>query len=167
MRQFVSNNSPTTKWINLGSITAASTALTATGRNYATAEATGSTKVKVLTFTDGGGSVPKAMLLRFRTDSNNNDTNVVDMLACRGTDDYYRIASLTITQGQQLDSGTIYFCDTITPANEDALFDGEESNLTDYIAHYYVRTLGFDKFLFQVTTLNSTTVYIDVAFLYE
>ena len=167
MREFVAYISPSGSWHNVGSITASSTALTATGRDYATAEATGSTKVVSLKFAEGGGAVPKAVLLRFRTDSSNNDTNVVDMLVSRGKDDYNRIATLTLTQGQQLDSGTIYFVDTITPSNEDALFDGEESNLVDYIAHYYVRTLGFDRFLFQVTTLNSTTVYIDVAYIYE
>jgi hypothetical protein len=166
-RVFTSDVSPSSKWVNLGSITASSTALTVTGRAVATADATGSTKVKVLSFTDGGGAVPKALLLRFRTDSSENDTNVVEMLVARGSDDYNRIAALTITQGKQLDSGSIYFCDTITPASEDALFDGEESNLADYIAHYYVRTLGFDRFLFQVTTLNSTTVYVDYCWLYE
>ncbi len=167
MRTFVSNNSPDTKWISLGSITAESAALTVTGRDYATAEATGSTKVLSLKFSEGGGSVPRAILLRFRSDGNNNDDSVVDVLAARGPDDYSRIATLTVVQGQQVDSGTIYFCDTITPSNEDALFDGEESNLTDYIAHYYVRTLGFDRILFQVTDLDTTTVYVDVCYLYE
>ncbi len=156
--------SPGTAWYNVGSITASSTAFTATGRAVATANATGSTKVATLTFET---SVPHALLLRFRTDSSNNDTNVVDMCVARGNDDYHRIGSLTVTQGQQLDSGTIYFCDTITPANEDALFDGEESNLVDYIGHYYVRTLGFNRIIFQVTTLNSTTVYIDCCNLWE
>lgn len=167
MRSFVGYISPDTKWFNAGSITAASSALAVTGRDSATAEATGSTKVVLVNFAGGGGAVPKAVLLRFRTDGANDSTNVLDMLVCRGVDDYHRIATLTLTEGQQIDSGTIYFCDTITPSNEDALFDGEESNLANYIAHYYVRTLGFDKLLFQATTLNNTTVYIDVAYLYE
>lgn len=167
MRTFVSNNSPDTKWFCVGSITASSTALTVTGRDWSTAETTGSTKVVSLQFTQGGGSVPRAMLLRFRTDGINDSTNTLDMLACRGTDDYHRIATLALTEGQQIDSGSIYFCDTITPSNEDALFDGEESNLANYIAHYYVRTLGFDRFLFQATTLNNTTVYVDCCYLYE
>lgn len=153
-----------THWFNVGSITESTTAFTATGRAVATANSTGTTKVVTLPFEM---SVPRALLLRFRSDSNEDDTNVIDMCVARGNDDYTRIATLTTTQGQQLDSGSIYFCDTITPSNEDALFDGEESNIANYIAHYYVRTLGFDKIIFQATTLNSTTVYIDACYLWE
>ena len=167
MRSLSAEYSPYYPWVNLGSITASSTALAVTGRDYATAEATGATKVKLLQWGITVDTAPKAMLLRFRTDGVNDSTNVLDILACRGNDDYHRIATLTITEGQQKDSGSIYFCDTITPANEDGLFDGEESNLADYIAHYYVRTLGFNKFLFQVTTLNNTTVYIDYVPIFE
>lgn len=154
-----------THWFNVGSITEASTAFTATGRAVATANSTGSTKVVTLSFEM---SVPHALLLRFRSDGSDDADNVIDVCVARGNDDYTRIASLTATQGQQLDSDNIYFADAITAANEDTLFDGEESSgTTDYIAHYYVRTLGFDKFIFQVTTLASTTVYIDACYLWE
>ena len=64
-------------------------------------------------------------------------------------------------------STNIHFCDTITPASEDALFDGEESDLANMIAHYYVRTLGCDRFLFIASDLDSPMVYIDYALLYE
>ena len=165
MREFTASVSPTGRWFNVGSITAASTALAATGRDVATGDAVSG--VVKYNFAGGGGAIPKAVLLRFRSDSAENDTNVLDILVARGTDHYNRIATITTTQGQQLHSTGIYFADTLTPANEDALFDGEESNLANYIAHYYVRTLGFDKWLFQVTTLNSTTVYIDMCLLYE
>lgn len=162
----VANYSPDTTWTNVGSIDTATTAFTATGRASATVEAT--EDILILNSAAAPTGVPKAYLLRFRTDSTEDDTNVVEVLVCRkGTDHYNRIAALTITQGQQLDTGSIYFADTITPASEDALFDGEESNLANYIGHYYVRTLGFEKFVFQVTTLNSTTVYVDYCPLYE
>jgi hypothetical protein len=165
MREFTASISPSGKWFNVGSITTASTALTATGRDVATGDATDD--VVTYNFAGGGGAIPKAVLLRFRTDGTEDQTNVLDILVARGTDHYNRIATITTTQGQQLYSTGIYFADTLTPASEDALFDGEESNLANYIAHYYVRTLGFDKWLFQVTTLNSTTVYIDMCLLYE
>jgi hypothetical protein len=165
MRTFVCDVSPDTKWISIGSITAASTALTTAQRDIATAEAV--TGVLPWQFAKGGGAVPKAVLIRFRTDGTNDASpNVIDMLDSRG-DFYHRTATLTITNGQQVAGTGLLFVDTITPSNEDTLFDGEESNLTDYIAHYYVRTLGFDRLLFQATTLVSTTVYIDLCNLYE
>ena len=155
--------SPQTAWINLGSITTAASDHGVTARDYATVEAvTGE-----LTLATKEAGVPYAMLLRFRSDGSENDSNVLQMYAARGKDDYHKIAQLTLAQGQQKDSGSIYFADTITPASEDALFDGEESNITNHIAHYYVRTLGFDRFSFIATTLTSTTVYIDYCFLYE
>lgn len=167
MSSTVANYSPDTSWTNAGNITAATTAFTATGRDSATVEAS-SGIIELDAPGRVGGLVPKAYLFRFRSDGSENDSNVLDVLVCRrGTDHYNRIASLTCVQGQQIDSGSIYFADTITPANEDALFDGEESNLANYIAHYYVRTLGFEKFVFHVTTLASTTVYVDYAPLYE
>jgi hypothetical protein len=169
MREYAANFSPNTKWVNAGSITAASTALAVAGRDVVTADATGSTKVVILTPPNVPGGVPKAILLRVRTDGTENDSNVIDVLAARGSDHYNRIATLTTLQGKQAAATGIYFADTYTPSNEDGLFDGEESNLTDYIGHYYFRTLGFDRFLFQVTTLDSstTTVYIDWCGIYE
>jgi hypothetical protein len=154
------NVSPTSYW-HTDSITVATSDPGATGRDYATVEALANA---VLIKPRGGA---KQLILRFRTDSSNNDTNVLQIYAARGADDYCKIAQLTITQGQQIDSGSIYFCDTITPASEDALFDGEESNITDMIGHYLVRTLGFDRFAVIVTTLNSTTVHVDWAMLFE
>lgn len=156
--------SPSIPWENLGSITAESTALGVTGRSVTTANATTATQIVKFRLSE---SHPRALLLRFRSDGSEDVDSVIDVLAARGADDYHRIATLTVVQGTQLDTGSVYFCDTITPANEDGLFDGEESNLANYIAHYYVRTLGFDRFLFQCTDLDTTTVYIDCAQLYD
>lgn len=149
-------------WIAAGSITTEQTALAATGRSTATADALSDT-VKI-TLRDPGAY---GLLFRFRSDGSNNVDSVLQLYAARGTDDYHRVAQLTAVQGQQLDSGSIYFVDTITPASEDALFDGEESNLTDMIAHYYMRTLGFNKFLFLCSDLDTSTIYIDYAVLGE
>jgi hypothetical protein len=162
--QGTNKQSVQTKWISIGSITSEEAALDVDERDVATAEALSSTKIVQI---QPAGNV-YAMLLRFRSDGSENDDSVLQMYAARGNDHYHRIAQLTVVQGtQDTDTATIHFVDTITPASEDALFGGEESNLADMIAHYYVRTLGFDKFLFVCSDLDSTTVYIDVAYLYE
>lgn len=164
-RSFGAEFSPFTSWVCAGSITAESTALAATGRAVATADATGATKVVVVRHADAR---PRAMLLRFRSDGSNNVDSVLNLYAARGPDDYTLVATLTITQGQQLDSGTIYFVDTIVATAEETLLDGEEGICTtDQIAQYYMRTMGFDRFLFQATDLDTTTVYIDMAAIYE
>jgi hypothetical protein len=152
-----------THWRDIGSITASHAELTVTTRAVATAEALGSTYL-VSVKPDGR---PAALLFRFRTDGSNDGSSVLQLYSARGNDYYHKIAQLTILQGQQLQTGLIYFVDTITPANEDTLFDGEEVNLTDQIAHYFVRTFACDRFLFLASTLTPTTIYIDVAYLYE
>jgi hypothetical protein len=152
------------RWNAAGTITTAMTALGLTGRDVATVDALATAYTVKLSPPLPG---PYAMLLRFRSDGNNNDQNVLQMYAARGSDHYHRIAQLTLDQGQQIQSGSIYFVDTITPASEDALFDGEESNLTDMIGHYYVRTLACDRFNLIATTLSTTTVYVDVCWVYE
>jgi len=151
-------------WNNVGSITAENAALAVTGRDWTTVDAiVTANKVQI----ELVQPIPYALLFRFRSDGAEDIDSVLQLYAARGEDDFHRIAQLTITQGTQIDTGSIYFNDTITPANEDALFDGEESDLVDMIAHYYVRTLGFDKFVFVCSDLDTTTVYVDMTRLYE
>lgn len=157
------DTSPQTRWVYGGSITSEEAALGVDERDVATAEALTSTKYVLITPV----AEPKGMLLRFRSDGDENVDSVLHLYASRG-DYYHRIAQLTITQGtQDTSTSTIHFVDTITPASEDALFDGEESDLADMIAHYYFRTLGFSRFLILASDLDSTTVYVDYAPLYE
>lgn len=152
------------RWINVGSITTESSDLAVTGRDYATVEAI--TTAYIMKFSPPVPG-PYAMLMRFRSDGSNNDDSVVQLYGSHGADDYHKLAQLTITQGQQIDSGSIYFVDTITPASENALWDGEESNITDMIGIYYMRILGIDRFAIICTDLDTTTVYCDVCWLYE
>jgi hypothetical protein len=151
------------KWVNLGNITAAATDHAVTARGVATVEAvTGELTLKP------GVLVPYAVLFRFRSDGSEDVDSVLQVYAARGDGDHYhKVAQLTVVQGQQLDTGSIYFVDTITPASEDALFDGEESNIANHIAHYYMRWFGCDRLSFICTDLDSTTVYIDYCLLYE
>lgn len=152
-------------WHAAGSITVQNAALGVTGRDWATVDAiAAANKVQI----ELRKPTPHAFLFRFRADGVADLDSILQLYAARGEDHFHRIAQLTITTGtQDTDTATIHFVDTITPASEDALFDGEESDLTDMIAHYYVRTLGYDKFVFIASDLDSTTVYVDVAHLYE
>lgn len=152
------------RWINIGSITAQSSDLGVTGRDAATVEAIASTTALRFSPPVPG---PYAMLLRFRSDGSENVDSVLQLYAASGNDHYHKLAQLTVVQGTQIDSGSIYFNDTITPANEDALYDGEESNITNSIAQYHFRILGEEKFVVICSDLDSTTVYLDAKWLYE
>lgn len=152
------------RWQAVGTITVENAALGVTGRDWTTVNAiAAANKVQI----ELRSPIPYAFLFRFRSDGSDGDDSILQLYAARGEDDFHRIAQLTITQGTQIDSGSIYFNDTILPASEDGLFDGEESDLTNMIAHYYVRTLGFDKFVFICSDLDTTTVHVDVTQLYE
>ncbi len=153
------------RWIAVGSITSETAELAVTGRDVATVDALAATKTIKLSPPDPG---PYAMLLRFRADGNADLDSVLEMYNARGSDHYNRNATFTVVTGtQDTDTSTIHFIDSITPANEDTLFDGEESNLADMIATYYLRTLGNDRFVFIASDLDSTTMYVDVCWLYE
>lgn len=154
------------KWIAAGSITSETAALAVTGRDVATVDALAAAKTVKLSPPLPG---PYAMLLRFRADGAADLDSILEVYAARGSGDHYnRAGTLTVVTGtQDTSTSTIHFVDTITPSNEDALFDGEESNLTNMIAHYYMRTLANDRFIFIASDLDSTTVYVDVCWLYE
>jgi hypothetical protein len=166
----IGNNkvSLTSPWVAAGSITSEQAALAVTGRDTATADALAAAKIVKITNKSPGAY---AFLFRFRADGAENLDSVLELYAARGTDHYSRIATLTITTGtQDTDTSTIHFVDKIAATNEETLLDGEEGAGTsnaDFIDYYYVRTLGFDKFLFVCSDLDSTTVYIDYCRLYE
>lgn len=163
--QGVNKVSFASKWRNAGNITVENAALVVTGRDWTTVDAIAdANKVQI----ELREPIPYALLFRFRTDGSDGDDSVLQMYAAKGEDHFHRVAQLTIVQGtQDTDTATIHFVDTITPASEDALFDGEESNLTNMIAHYYIRTFGYDKFLFVCSDLDTSTIYVDLAQLYE
>ena len=152
------------KWINLGSITVESSDLGVTGRDAPTVEAIASTTA--VRFSPPTPE-PYAILLRFRSDGSEDDDSVLQLYGASGNDHYHKLAQLTVVQGQQIDSGSIYFVDTITPASEDSLYDGEESNIANSIAQYYMRILGCDRFAVICSDLDTSTIYVDVKWLYE
>ena len=152
-------------WQTVGNITVENAALGVDGRDWTTVDAiVVANKVQI----ELREPLPYALLFRFRADGAADLDSILQLYAARGEDHFHRIAQLTVVTGtQDTSTATIHFVDTITPASEDGLFDGEESDLTNMIAHYYVRTLGYDKFVFIASDLDSTTVYVDVTQLYE
>jgi len=152
------------KFIPLGSLTTAVSDPGVTGRSAATIEALGSGKV--ILFDPNWASYE--IMLRFRADGVDDDQCVLQLYATRG-DDYFKIATFTNDQGTQTATLGGYYVDTITPSNEDVLFVGIESNITNSIGHYLLRNLGCSRFALVLTTLDSstTTVYADAAFLYK
>lgn len=154
------------KWNKAGSITSEMSDLAVTGRDVATVDALAAAYTIKLSPPLPG---PFAMLLRFRADGANDLDSILQMYGARGNDFYNRVAQLTVVTGTgDTDTSTIHFVDTITPAEEDGHYDAEEQNRTDNrTAHYYCRVLGCDRFILIATDLDSTTVYCDVAWLYE
>jgi len=140
-------------------ITVAQAALGVTAR--AQADIDGLTTTKKIVF-DLSGAKSRAVLLRIRSDGSEDDSNVLQAYLGRQGDHYFNVCQLTCVQGTQEAGNSTYFADGITPANEIALFDGEEASVTNAMGLYFLRTFGFDKLVIIVSTLASTTVYVDL-----
>ena len=152
-------------WVNAGSITDEHAELSVTGRDVATVDALATAyTIKIVPRKPGA----YAMLLRFRSDGADGTDDILQMYAARGNDFYSRVAQLTTVVGLGNADGDNHFIETITPAEEDGMYDAEEQNRTDdRTAHYYVRIFGNDRFVILASDLDSTTLYCDVCFLYE
>ena len=155
------------KWIAAGSITTESS-LAVTARDVATVDALAAAKTVKLSPPLPGAY---AMLLRFRADGSADVDSDVELYAARNAGDHYsRVATLTLLTGtQDTDTSTIHFVDEITPADEDLIYAGVENIGTgdNHIASYYCRTLGNDRFVLIASDLDSTTIFVDVVWLYE
>lgn len=142
---------------NVGGITVAQAVLGVTGRSQADIDVIADT-TKIVFDIDTW----EAVLLRIRSDGSENDSNVLQVYLGRQGDHYMNVGQLTVLQGTQEGGNSTYFGDSITPANEKGLFDGEELSVTDEMGLYHFRTMGFDRLVIIVSTLASTTVYADV-----
>jgi len=104
-----------------------------------------------------------AIALRFKSDGSANDDSIIQLYAANGVDHYQHMAQLTVTQGTQLYSTGIYFCDKITPANEEWYSTVTELDGTgiNFIGGYVFNTHGCDRFLILCNDLDTTTLYVD------
>ena len=102
-----------------------------------------------------------ALELRF-SGTTNNDAVVFDLLAARGAGDHFtRIATLSLTVGQQRRSGaTDLFVDTITLSNVKWPVDKiiALSGADDYIATVWMDRLGYHSFCLVPTTVAGTVI---------
>lgn len=151
-----------TGWANKGNLTTAEAALAADEMDTATADKL----INTIKFEAIGN--PYAVLIRVRSDGTEDDSNTIEIYQARDADYYGHVAQIACIQGEA-EGGSTYFTDSMTPASENTMLDGEESlnTLAEMIGTYYWRTLGCNKFLITVSTLTSTTVYVDARFLYE
>jgi len=141
---------------NVGGITVAQAALGVTARAQADIDAIADT-TKIVFDIDTW----EAGLLRIRSDGSEDDSNVLQLYIGKQGDHYMNIGQLTCLQGTQEGGNSTYLADSITPASEKALFDGEELSVTNEMGLYHFRTMGFDRLVVIVSTLASTTVYVD------
>ena len=133
---------------------------TATEKDDATVEALAAAK-KILIKPPSG---IVSMELRFRSDGNEDDVNILQLYAAAGVDHYDLMAQLSVVQGTQIYSTGIYFCDHMTPATEAWLTAASEiyqATPADGIGRYVFNTHGYDRFWIVASDLVTTTVYVD------
>jgi len=118
---------------------------------------------KIVIFNPKRGTV--AVEMRYRSDGSEDDASTVHIYAAAGADHYTRMATHVITQGTQLYTGAIYFCDGIAVTNENWLTEAgvvQASPADNHIARYVFNPHGYDRFAVIVSTLATKTVYVDV-----
>lgn len=149
---------------SIGSITTAQTTPAATARSGAAIEAL----ANCLRYQVQDGIC--GLELRFRSNADNNDTIVLDILAERKCNQpakgyYTRIATLTLTVGQQTANTGYAFIDTVVVSNESFNQEIEAvSPAGDYIGRLLMNLRGYSKLAIVATTLTSEkTVYVDAA----
>lgn len=155
-------------WENAGSITVAEGALASDKRDETSVAALAATKTIIWTPDDG----VVAAAIRVRTIGAENDVNVIEMYAAAAEPSgairhYSRVATLTCLQGTQIHSATIYFNDSIVVTNNCWLSTPvvvQPTVADNHISQYVLNLHGHDRFLFIVSTLDSSTskVYVDV-----
>lgn len=147
-------------WRVVNTITSAQANPT-TDKSYATLSALAAAKIAMCRVPEGA----IALDVRFRGTATNNDSNTVEVYAMRGESDHFtRICTLTLTTGTQIYSSGVLFVDTIATSNEvwtDDIVPVSPAN--NDIAHVAFNTHGYRYFLFIVSTLNSTSVIVEVA----
>lgn len=104
-----------------------------------------------------------AIALRFRTDGSAGDDNVIQLYTECGIDHYQHLAELTLMQGTQLYSGSIYFDDGVTPTATEKHYSTvtELTGTDDFIGGYVFNLHGADKVLILCNDLDTTTQYVD------
>ncbi len=150
-----------TYWNEIGTITLEQTVLAGSAGELADAavEALADT-IKVI-YRPENGTV--AFEVRFYADGGDDIDSVVEMYAGAGVDHYRRVASLTITEGDNLYATGLTFVQTIAQANNDWIVAPAIISTADnHFASYAINTYGYDRFLFIASDLDATTIYVSI-----
>jgi len=152
-------------WVELGHIDLAQTTPGVSARDEAALDAT--SNVLVLDVPNG----TPAAEFRFRSNDANNGSIVLDMFALRkkgspAKDYYTRVATLTLTIGQQVANTGYVFVDTVVVSNVGTNQEIKAvSPANDYIGSLLINFKAYGKVLFVATTLTADKkVYVDVAY---
>ena len=151
-------------WIDLGDLSSSQAAPGNTARAYDTVLALTATGIALWDIPIGYTCIE----VRFSTTAD-ADSQVVDVMAASGEDEFVRIATLTLTGGKQTApagaravAGT--YCDTMVLTNNKwpGAMEVVENAGADYISRFMMDLLGYDKILFHATTLaGSTSITIE------
>lgn len=152
------------KWVTEGAITEQYSDGSALGNEERSELAVSAiATAKRVLFTVVNGTV--AVEIRFRSDGNEDDENIAELYASAGADHYTRIATLTVQQGLQLYSGSIYFCDQMAATNKNWLTKAEviqTKPADNHISRFVLNPHGYSKFCIIASTLLTSSLYVDV-----
>ena len=156
----ISIATPLITWIDIGDLSTSQAAPAATARASATVLALTATGIALWDIPIGYNCIE----VRFSTKADGDD-QVVDVLAASGTDEFVRVATLTLKGGTQTAPAGAratagVYCDTMVISNKAWPGDMEvvEGGGNDYIARFVMDLLGYDKILFHATTLKASTI---------
>lgn len=145
------------KWKGLGDTIDGTASISATDKSEDTVEA-------LTCAVDEIESGTVAVNYRFLGNGSNNDSNVLDVYAMRGSDHYTRVGTVTLTLGQCVYNSTYDIHDTAVISNEQwPTSIGVASPANDDAASISINTHGYSKILFLATTLNSTGIQVQKA----
>jgi hypothetical protein len=141
-------------------IAGSNTTPAATARDKATVEAL--SNICKIAFPDGTCGAE----FRFESNDSNNTSIILDLMGRRADDNYYtRLATVTLTVGQQTARTGYTFVDTVVVSNE--YFNQEIKAVSpagDYIGRLLMNLRGYRDLVFLATTITgSTKCYVDVA----
>lgn len=156
-------------WVNVGSMTVAEAAVSSAERSQTNMETTFVAAGKACIYSPKNGQV--AATFRFRTDGDEDDSNVLDVFwACDdivvNSRQYSRIGRLTILQGTQVYTAGIEYNDSITESLLKWISDTrvvQPAAADNHIAQWVINMHGVKKFAFVLITkdASTTTVYVD------
>ena len=143
-------------WRLIGDITSSKSALAVTGRQDADVKAFASGSYVLWNAPPEIGIAE----FRFSTDAD-GDSQVVNVYASRGANDYVLVGTLTLTGGTQTGPNSNVYVDTIVESDIDWL-RGSATRVcrgsgSNHQARWIIDLMGYSRILFIATTLASST----------